>query len=214
MPKKNEQRSSRRAVVAAFIAAVVLSFLVMNAGYVAARLSLRLRGPAPVPPAPARPETGTPPAAVPEPPRMMAPDRLQIPSLGLDVPLVYVQEKTEAAFQAGLRDGVVHYPGTAMPGEPGNAYYFGHSSDYVWSKGSYKNVFATLPEIKQGAAITVSGPDGRAYDYVVIVTRVVSPKDLSVLDQGDGTRSLLTLQTSYPLGTALKRFVAVAELVR
>jgi len=41
----------------------------------------------------------------------------------------------------------------------------------------------------------------------------VSPKDLSVLDQQNFQKKFLSLQTSYPIGTALKRFVAVAELL-
>jgi len=214
MPKKTANKVSALTVAAAFVAAGVLSYAVMNVGYLSARLSLRMNGPAAVasmPPAPVA-EEGQKPGAVPE--WHTTPDRLFIPSLGLDVPLIYVHEKTEAAFQEGLKSGVVHYPGTAMPGEPGNAYYFGHSSDYAWSKGSYKNVFATLPDIETGARIMVSDADGIGYEYVVTGTAVVSPKDLSVLDQGDGTRSLLTLQTSYPLGTALKRFVVTAELLQ
>src|SRR5687767_11297538 len=143
MPKKTPKRNSRLTVIAAAVAAVVVAFVAMNIGYLSARMSLKLRGPMPVnappPPPQADPEL---PGVVPE--WRMDPDRLFIPSLGIDVPLVYIEEKNEAAFQAALRDGVVHYPGTAMPGQPGNAYYFGHSSDYSWSKGEYKNVFATL----------------------------------------------------------------------
>lgn len=205
MPASRTQKIDPR-VIAAAIAAPVFVFVAMNFGYFSARASLLLRGPAPTT------DAGDEASSADAQPRMAA-DRLVIASLGLDVPLVYVAEKSEAAFQIALRDGVVHYPGTALPGQPGNAYYFGHSSDYAWAKGDYKTVFATLTKIEIGARIVASGADGTPYAYVVTGTRVVSPKDLSVLDQGDGTARRLSLQTSYPLGTALKRFVVEAKLV-
>ena len=74
----------------------------------------------------------------------MEPNTLTIPSLGIRAPIVDAPESSENAFQKALQDGIVHYPGTATVGKPGNVYVFGHSSDYIWSKGSYKTVFALL----------------------------------------------------------------------
>lgn len=141
-----------------------------------------------------------------------APNHLSIPVLGIEAPIIYIDEKSEAVYQAALKTGVVHYPGTALPGEPGNVYIFGHSSDYLWSDGNYKTIFAKLPQIEQGKDIVVTDAAGRFFHYSVIETKVVGPRDMSVLSQGDGSRSLLTIQTSYPLGTALQRYIVVAEL--
>lgn len=150
--------------------------------------------------------------APPAPAARMEPDTLLLPSLGIAAPLQYVAHADERAFQEALQRGVVHYPGTALPGRPGNAYYFGHSSDYAWTAGEYKTVFALLPQIARGDEIVVSDAAGTPFRYHVVEKKVVSPKDLSVLDQGDGGTPLLTLQTSYPLGTALRRYIVVAEL--
>ena len=139
-------------------------------------------------------------------------DRLAIPSLGLNVPLVYVDSTDEVTFQRGLEDGVVHYPKTALPGEFGNAYYFGHSSDYVFKKGKYKTVFAILPRIEVGAKVYITNHTGRQFVYAVTEKKIVEPKDVSVLAQGGRTERALTLQTSWPLGTALKRYVVVCEM--
>ena len=144
---------------------------------------------------------------------LIAADRVIVPSLGLDLPIVYVDTESEPVFQEALKSGVVHYPGTALPGESGNVYLFGHSSDFVWSKGNYKTAFAVLPNINVGAEIFISDFAGHKFTYRVTETKIVSPKDLSVLDQHDNKQKLLTLQTSYPVGTALKRFVVVSELV-
>jgi len=140
------------------------------------------------------------------------PDLLRIDRLGISAPVRYVATSTEAVFQEALLDGVVHYPGTALPGEFGNVYIFGHSSDYRWSKGKYKTIFALLTEIKTGDDILLTNREGIPYHYIVTGTSIVSPTDTHVLDQQGRTKKLLTLQTSYPLGTALKRFLVLAEL--
>lgn len=145
-------------------------------------------------------------------PIKVVPDHLWIETLGISVPLVYPTETNEKSFQAALKNGVAHYPGTAEIGQPGNCYIFGHSSDYVWSKSSFKTAFALLPKIKPGDEITVSDHEGKAYKYKVTKTVVVSPNQTEYLAQ-DLNKKSLTLQTSYPLGTALKRFLAIAELV-
>lgn len=141
----------------------------------------------------------------------MAANQLIIPSLGISAPLIYVSEKSEAVYQKALEGGAVHFPGTANPGEAGNAYFFGHSSDYFWSKGKYKTVFATLPSVKIGESIFISDAAGAKYEYKVIESKKVAANDTSVLAQ-DLTRQILTLQTSYPVGTALARWVVIAKL--
>lgn len=142
------------------------------------------------------------------------PNVLLIPDLGIVAPIQYVEEKAESVYQEALRKGVVHFPGTALPGEPGNTYIFGHSSDYLWSPGDYKTVFAKLPQIEHGTEIQITDAEGQIFRYAVIETNVVGPRDLSVLDQQNNERYLLTLQTSYPLGTALQRFIVVSERIQ
>lgn len=139
-------------------------------------------------------------------------DMLWIESLNITAPIKYVDKVDEATFQKALQDGIVHYPETALPGRPGNTYIFGHSSDYLLTKGNYKNVFVLLPNIELGAEIKITDPQGKLYTYVVTETKVVGPQDLEVLSQFNNERKLLTLQTSYPIGTALKRYIVVAEL--
>ena len=142
----------------------------------------------------------------------MDPDQVSIPALGIVAPVVYVDEQSENTFQEALKSGVVHFPDTASPGQSGNVYLFGHSSDNPWAQGEYKTVFALLPQIEIGTEILISDSEGNTYVYKAIETKVIDSDDLSVLDQGARDRKLLTLQTSYPVGTALRRFVVVAEL--
>lgn len=143
---------------------------------------------------------------------MMQPNLLVVPGLGIEAPVVYVDENSEQVFQKALVGGVVHYPNTAKPGEFGNCYIFGHSSDYFWSQGKYKTVFALLPRVQKGAEIVVSNQSGEKFTYIVMDSFSAEATDVKWLGQGDYTKKILTLQTSWPIGTALKRWIVRAEL--
>lgn len=137
---------------------------------------------------------------------------LLVPSLGIQAPIVYVNENSDRVFSQALEKGVVHYPGTALPGKAGNCYIFGHSSDYPWKPGNYKTALALLPQITTGEQIVVSDPGGAVFRYRVVKTLVAGPNQVEFLDQKNYQSKILTLQTSYPVGTALKRFIVIAEL--
>ncbi len=141
------------------------------------------------------------------------PDRLTIPSLGTEAPLAYPDESDEISLQIALISGVAHYPGTALPGGLGNAFYFGHSSDFPTKPGNYKTVFALLPEIRVGDIINITDRTGRLFTYEVFNKQVVSSSQTEFLSQGDKSEKLLTLQTSYPVGTALKRYIVQAKAI-
>ncbi len=189
-----------------FFGILLLAFAVLNFGYFSANLRLLLRGRQ----AATHSSSNTEGPANAKPARA---DYLEIPSLGISAPVIYAAEKNEAAYQKALKQGVVHFPQTALPGQEGNCYIFGHSSDYIWSRGNYKSIFATLPSIKKGEEILISDSQGAEYSYTVIDTAVVAANDLSVLNQDTKGKRILTLQTSYPVGTALKRFIVRAEMI-
>jgi len=139
-------------------------------------------------------------------------DNISIPDRNIETPVIYVTETDEEVFQDALANGVVQYPGSALPGELGNAYIFGHSSDFFWKPGGYKEVFKPLVDIPVDTVVKITDHEGELFIYKVIETKIVGPKDASVLDQYDYERKILTLQTSWPVGTALKRFIAICEL--
>src|SRR5688572_26231373 len=84
-----------------------------------------------------------------------SPQTLLISKLSLAVPIIYIDSTDENLIQRGLERGVVHLAGTARPGEVGNCYIMGHSSDYPNRPGSYKNVFAYLTIMKIGDEIQI-----------------------------------------------------------
>jgi LPXTG-site transpeptidase (sortase) family protein len=140
------------------------------------------------------------------------PNELYIPSLEIRAPIIYIDETGEPAFQAALKKGVVHYPGTAAIGEVGNSYLFGHSSDFAFKGGEYKTVFALLPNIELGSVIEVTDEKGKVFLYKVYDKFVAEKTDVHLLGQETNGAKVLTIQTSYPIGTALKRYIVKAEL--
>ncbi len=136
--------------------------------------------------------------------------QLFIPRLAISAPIIYAVSDEEKDIQSSLRVGVVRLMGTADPGEIGNCYIVGHSSDYKSAPGDYKTVFSRLPELAAGDEIWIQTPT-QTFVYEAQRTQVVKPSDLSVLSQHTAGHKLLTLQTSYPIGTARLRFLVVAE---
>ena len=145
-------------------------------------------------------------------------NRILIPSLGLNVPIVtppndaLLQEdwaRLEKDIQTSLGKGAVHYPGTARPGQAGNFFVTGHSSYYPWSSGKYKSVFARLPALKTGDEFWIYY-GGDRHRYAVQEKKEVKPTDVGVLDQ-PLDRRIATLMTCVPVGTTLRRLIVTAQ---
>lgn len=47
-----------------------------------------------------------------------------------------------------LENGVIRYPGSGKPGETGNSFVFGHSSNFPWMEGDYNDVFSLLDHVE------------------------------------------------------------------
>ncbi len=147
-------------------------------------------------------------------------NRLVIPKMGKSVPLVSMGtehiegenwNELEEQIQDGLRGGVVHYPGTAKPGQYGNVFMTGHSSYYPWDSGRFKDVFATLSHLETGDRYYVYY-DQVKYVYEVVDKKEVYPSDVSVLDQPQNQK-FSTLMTCTPVGTTLRRLIIHGEQV-
>ena len=147
-------------------------------------------------------------------------NRIIIPRLGLNIPLVTPSYSSllkedwvgvEHDIQEALQQGVVHYPGTARPGQAGNFFVTGHSSYYPWATGNYKTVFARLHELNVGDEYWVYY-GGDKHRYIVNGKREVKPSNVDVLDQPTNKR-FATLMTCTPVGTTLRRLILTAQEV-
>lgn len=129
---------------------------------------------------------------------------VKVPKIDVTAPLVFVNSIQETDIHEGLRNGLVHYDGTAKPGEVGNSFITGHSSNYWWEKGSYNYVFASLNKLVIGDQAIIYY-NGNKYLYQVKNILVVEPTDVSVLAQTD--TPTMTLMTCTPPGTSWKRLI-------
>ncbi|HEX5229424.1 MAG TPA: class D sortase [Bryobacteraceae bacterium] len=146
--------------------------------------------PAPVP-------KGAPPVAIAPPAPRSVIGRLEIPRLKLAVMV------REGADEGTLSRAVGHIPGTALPGAIGNVGLAGHRDTF----------FRKLRSIHADDVIELQTTAG-TYRYLVKSTKIVTPRDVSVLKASGG--ETLTLVTCYPfyyVGSAPKRFIVHAAQI-
>lgn len=136
-----------------------------------------------------------------------------IPKINVEIPTDFTQTSTnEAAIEAALEHGVVHYPTTAKPGENGNAAFFGHSSNNIFNKGKYKFAFVLLHTLENGDTFYLTY-NNKLYAYKVFSKKVVEPSQVDVLNPIPGKTATATLITCDPPGTSLRRLVVVGEQI-
>ncbi len=138
------------------------------------------------------------PAATPGPtPNSPTGVRIIIPTIGVDAPMV------EGDNWETLKTGIGHRPGSAWPGQAGNAVLSAHND-------VYGSIFRELPSLQPGALVYVHTPTG-VFRYEVAGSRVVLPSDTSVTKPTD--EPTLTLITCYPPFIDTHRFIVTARLV-
>ena len=126
--------------------------------------------------------------------------RIQIFRLGIDLPIEegdiardIDQQKTPVGF-------AFHLPGSAIPGQGGNAYLYAHART---------GMFLSLWKAQVGDVVFISTPDLKLLTYVIVdVQPRVAFDDVSVVQPT--SREQLTLQTSTGPNPKDPRFVAVA----
>jgi LPXTG-site transpeptidase (sortase) family protein len=136
-----------------------------------------------------------------------------IPKINVEIPTDYTLTSLEEdVVQAGLENGVVHYPVTSLPGEKGNTAFFGHSSNNIFNPGKYKFAFVLLSKLENGDMFYLTR-DGKVYAYKVFKKQIVSPSDTWILNPVEGRAATATLITCDPPGTTLKRLVVWGEQI-
>jgi len=130
---------------------------------------------------------------------------LSINDLGIDNATVHTGAQD-------LKNSLIQYPGTAMPGDLGNTVIFGHSVlPQFFDPNNYITIFSTLHTLMPGQTIEIT-QDGATYTYEIYDMYEVMPDDLSPLAQMYDDRRL-TIITCTPPGTYLRRLIIKARLI-
>lgn len=109
-------------------------------------------------------------------------NRIQIPAIGIDAPIV------QGDGWEQLKKGVGQHIGSANPGEKGNVVLSAHND-------IFGEIFRDLDRLKPGDEITVY-TNQRAYTYVVSESQVVEPTEVSLME--NTSQPTLTLISCYP----------------
>ncbi len=96
-----------------------------------------------------------------------------------------------------IDQGPSHWPGTAVPGHPGNAVFAGHRT-------TNDHPFARIAELVPGDQVIFT-VDGSRTTYVVTGNLVVAPSDTWIADQTPAMTA--TLYACHPPGSVDQRYV-------
>ncbi len=133
---------------------------------------------------------------------------ISIPKINVSAPIIQVNNSSDTAILTALKKGVVLYPGSVNPGQPGMAVIIGHSSsDLPWT--TYSAVFSLLGKLQPNDLIYVTF-SGTKYTYRVRTIQKGSAQQL--IDSG--LAGDLIVSTCWPIGTDTNRIAVSASLVR
>lgn len=123
-------------------------------------------------------------------------------------------------IQRLLVDGIVHIAFTAKPGEVGNSYIVGHSSNYSSVRSDYNTIFKPIERISQpGEEFIIWDECGRELLFRVFETKAILEDEVEEAYRIYPERRVVTLQTSileFVPGIGLyptKRWLTRGELV-
>ena len=137
------------------------------------------------------PNPEAPPADPRGPEPLVALGTIEIPKIGVSKSLY------EGITLTTLDNGPGHWPGTAMPGQLGNAVIAGH-------RVSHDKPFRNLDQLVEGDDVFLTTDDGR-FDYKVTGTEIVTPDALWIADQTPDYTA--TLFACNPPGSTKQRIV-------
>lgn len=135
----------------------------------------------------------------------------------IDIPKIDIERAEVKVGGTDLNGSLIHYPGTADPGQLGAPVIFGHSvlrqfyNPSIKNKNRYNSIFSYIMTLEPGDEIFVTH-DGVKYTYRVREKTEVKPEDVYILQQ-QRTAKNLKLVTCTPEGTYLRRGIVTATLV-
>ena len=123
-------------------------------------------------------------------------NRIQIPAIGVDAPIV------QGDGWEQLKKGVGQHIGSTDPGEKGNVVLSAHND-------IFGEIFRDLDRLKPGDEITIF-TNQRAYSYVVSDSEIVEPTQVDIME--NTSQPTLTLISCYPYLVDDQRIAIISRL--
>lgn len=133
---------------------------------------------------------------------------IRIPKINVMAPVVWTKNPDD--IENDLSDGVIHYPGSDVPGGDNNLIITGHSSFWSWSNTKYGTIFALIDKLDPGDQVYVDYT-GTRYVYEMQYSEETDPYDVKNFQSTNEHR--LTMMTCYPPGSTARRYYVIAGLV-
>lgn len=133
-----------------------------------------------------------------------------IDKIGLRAPIVLPASKNYGVLKSALEQGIVHYPDSALPGQDGNVFLFGHSSSRIFETNPNYKVFNRVQDLKSGDIILIQA-NGKEFRYQVSSVKIMQPNETKIYFAS--TKPMLTLSTCWPIGDPKNRTVVEAEFL-
>jgi sortase A len=122
--------------------------------------------------------------------------KIEIPKLGID------EDMYEGIALSTLDRGPGHWPGTAMPGQPGNVVIAGH-------RVSHSKPFRHIDDLAEGDEVRFTVND-TVYSYEVTGHEIVDPTAIRIVAQTPEPTA--TLFACHPPGSVAERYVVYLKL--
>lgn len=138
---------------------------------------------------------------------------LPVKTYYLTIPKLSIEDAVVSTVDTNLSRHLVHFPGTALPGTPGTAVIFGHSTlPQLFNPTDYTTIFANIQNLVIGNTLVV-GINNKQFTYKIQSIAITNADDTSYLAQ-KYSNSHLIIVTCTPPGTTWKRLIIRSELVK
>ena len=136
---------------------------------------------------------------------------IEIPKISISVPIIFSQNTDKTSLMKDLDQGVVYYPGSVYPGQPGQIVILGHSAPPGWPNIKHDWVFTKLNDLSAGDTIMID-LNNKQYTYVVKKKTIIK-RGADVPAPDSAATNVLTLVSCWPPGKDYQRIAVQAELV-
>lgn len=137
-------------------------------------------------------------------------NRIIIPSIGVNVPLVMSASLEDKDVLGVLDRGAALYPNGVLPGHLGNTFIAAHSTGEPW-KGAYRFAFLDINKLNPGDLLHIDY-NGTRYTYRMTSRDLIKPANGYTIESGRPVPTM-TLMACWPLWSTQKRMIIHSELV-
>lgn len=137
---------------------------------------------------------------------------LEIPKIGVSVPLIVAEDSSQKYLDKELDRGVVIFPNSALPSEIGQTIILGHSAPPDWPKINYDGVFSRINELQEKDEIILYF-NQQKYIYNVN-KKIFIEKGEEISNNIETPGNTLLIISCWPPGKNIQRIVVESTLIK